>query len=90
MMDEVVLEIKKLTRRFGVFTAVDAVTLSVNAGEILGLLGSNGAGKTTMLSLIVGLRVPTACREKQPAHPVVGPQPVPMQRRVPPPMWAHR
>ena len=43
-MAEVVLEIKNLTRRFGTFTAVDALTLSVNAGEVFGLLGSNGAG----------------------------------------------
>jgi ABC-type uncharacterized transport system ATPase subunit len=43
-MVEVVLEIKNLTRRFGTFTAVDALTLSVNAGEVFGLLGSNGAG----------------------------------------------
>jgi ABC-2 type transport system ATP-binding protein len=48
-MSDVVLEIKNLTRRFGAFTAVDALTLSVNAGEVFGLLGSNGAGKTTDL-----------------------------------------
>ena len=46
-MSDIVLEIKALTRRFGAFTAVDALTLSVNAGEVFGLLGSNGAGKTT-------------------------------------------
>jgi ABC-type polysaccharide/polyol phosphate transport system ATPase subunit len=44
IMSDVVLEIKNLTRRFGAFTAVDAFTLSVNAGEVFGLLGSNGAG----------------------------------------------
>ena len=43
-MSEIVLEIKGLTRRFGSFTAVDALTLSVKAGEVFGLLGSNGAG----------------------------------------------
>jgi ABC-2 type transport system ATP-binding protein len=46
-MSNVVLEIKALTRRFGAFTAVDALTLSVYSGEVFGLLGSNGAGKTT-------------------------------------------
>lgn len=40
IMSDVVLEIKDLTRRFGAFTAVDALTLSVNAGEVFGLLGS--------------------------------------------------
>ena len=44
MPAHIVLEIKNLTRRFGAFTAVDALTLSVNAGEVFGLLGSNGAG----------------------------------------------
>jgi len=48
-MSEVVLEIKALTRQFGSFTVVDALTLSVNAGEVFGLLGSNGAGKTTKI-----------------------------------------
>ncbi len=54
-MVEVVLEIKNLTRRFGNFTAVDALTLSVNAGEIFGLLGSNGAGKTTTIKMLTTL-----------------------------------
>jgi hypothetical protein len=40
IMSDVVLEITNLTRRFGAFTAVDALTLSVNAGEVFGLLGS--------------------------------------------------
>src|ERR1035437_4557527 len=46
IMSDFVLKIKTLPRRFGAFTAVDALTLSVNAGEVFGLLGSNGAGKT--------------------------------------------
>jgi ABC-type multidrug transport system ATPase subunit len=45
-MGDIVLEITALTRHFGAFTAVDALTLSVNAGEVFGLHGSNGAGKT--------------------------------------------
>jgi ABC-2 type transport system ATP-binding protein len=59
-MAEVVLEIKNLTRRFGTFTAVDALTLSVNAGEVFGLLGSNGAGKTTTIKMLTTLLPPTA------------------------------
>ncbi|TYQ25239.1 ATP-binding cassette domain-containing protein [Pseudanabaena sp. UWO310] len=54
-MNNVVLEIKKLTRCFGTFTAVDALTLSVNTGEIFGLLGSNGAGKTTAIKMLTTL-----------------------------------
>ena len=56
-MSDVVLEIKNLTRRFGAFTAVDDLTLSVNAGEVFGLLGSNSAGKTTTILVCTGARL---------------------------------
>src|ERR1700684_1818491 len=55
-----ILEIKALTRRFGEQTAVDALTLSVEAGEIFGLLGPNGAGKTTTLKMLTTLLPPTS------------------------------
>lgn len=45
----------RVTRRFGSFTAVDAVSLSVSPGEIVGLLGANGAGKTTLIRMMLGL-----------------------------------
>ena len=51
-MSNVVLETQDLTRRFGALTAVDALTLSVDAGEIFGLFGSNGAGKTTAIKML--------------------------------------
>ena len=59
-MIDFVLDIKDLTRRFGAFTAVDAVSLSVNAGEVFGLLGSNGAGKTTTIKMLTTLLPPTS------------------------------
>ena len=59
-MSDVVLEIKNLTRRFGAFTAVDALSLSINAGEVFGLLGSNGAGKTTTIKMLTTLLPPTS------------------------------
>jgi ABC-2 type transport system ATP-binding protein len=59
-MSEIVLETRALTRRFGAFTAVDALTLSVNAGEIFGLLGSNGAGKTTTIKMLTTLLPPSS------------------------------
>ena len=59
-MSDAVLEIKALTRRFGTFTAVDALTLSVNAGEVFGLLGSNGAGKTTTIKMLTTLLPPSS------------------------------
>jgi ABC-2 type transport system ATP-binding protein len=55
-----VLELKALTRRFGAFTAVDALDLSVRTGEIFGLLGSNGAGKTTTIKMLTTLLPPSA------------------------------
>jgi ABC-2 type transport system ATP-binding protein len=48
-----------LTRRFGAFTAVDAVTFDVHEGEIFGFLGPNGAGKTTTIKMLTGLLAPT-------------------------------
>ena len=48
-----------LTRRFGAFTAVDAVTFDVREGEIFGFLGPNGAGKTTTIKMLTGLLAPT-------------------------------
>ena len=58
--NNLVLEIKGLTRRFGAFTAVDSLTLSVNAGEVFGLLGSNGAGKTTTIKMLTTLLPPSS------------------------------
>jgi ABC-2 type transport system ATP-binding protein len=49
-----------LTREFGSFRAVDNVTLKVGYGEIYGLLGANGAGKTTIIKMLCGLLAPTS------------------------------
>lgn len=53
---------EKLTRRFGDFTAVDAITLEVGRGEVFGFLGANGAGKTTAIRMLCGLLAPTSGR----------------------------
>ncbi len=55
-----VLETQGLTRRFGPLTAVDALTLSIEAGEVFALLGSNGAGKTVTLKMLTTLLRPSA------------------------------
>jgi ABC-2 type transport system ATP-binding protein len=55
-----ILETDKLTRRFGGNTAVDALTISVQAGEVFGLLGPNGAGKTTSIKMLTTLMRPTS------------------------------
>jgi len=46
------IDIKKLTKKFGEFTAVDGIDLDVKKGEIFGLLGPNGAGKTTTIKML--------------------------------------
>jgi ABC-2 type transport system ATP-binding protein len=46
------IEVKNLTKKFGEFTAVDALTFSVAEGEVFGLLGPNGAGKTTTIRML--------------------------------------
>ena len=53
------VEIRDLTKRFGAFTAVDGISLSVAEGEIFGFLGANGAGKSTTIRMICGLLAPT-------------------------------
>ena len=54
------IEINGLTKKFGAFTAVDNVSLSVEGGEIFGFLGPNGSGKSTIIRMLCGLIAPTA------------------------------
>jgi len=56
----VVIEVDHLVKRFGAFTSVDDLSLSVRQGEVFGLLGSNGAGKTTAIRVLCGLLAPTS------------------------------
>lgn len=51
-----IIEIKNLTKKYGAFTAVDAINFSVETTEVFGILGPNGAGKTTTLEMIEGLK----------------------------------
>jgi len=56
------IAVESLVKKYGAFTAVDGVSLSVPPGEIHGFLGPNGAGKTTTIRMIAGLLKPTAGR----------------------------
>ena len=53
------LECRSLTKRYGNFTALDHIDLTLERGKIIGLLGPNGSGKTTFIKLINGLLTPT-------------------------------
>ncbi len=59
-MPEHAIEVKALTKRFGDFTAVDAVSFDVDRGRIFGFLGANGAGKSTTIRMLCGLLDPTS------------------------------
>ncbi|MDB6155571.1 MAG: transporter ATP-binding protein, partial [Chthoniobacteraceae bacterium] len=54
------ISIRGLTKRFGSQLAVDALTLEIPAGEIVGFLGPNGAGKSTTLKMLTGMLAPTS------------------------------
>jgi ABC-2 type transport system ATP-binding protein len=60
MKRDVILSVKDLTKRFGTFVAVDAISFEVFRGEIFGFIGANGAGKTTAMRMITGLLQPTS------------------------------
>lgn len=54
-MDDNAVVLENLTRKFGGFTAVDGISLSVRRGEIFGFLGANGAGKSTTIRMLCGI-----------------------------------
>ncbi len=54
------IQVEHLTRRYGDFTAVDDVSFSIGRGEVVGLLGHNGAGKTTIMKMLTGFLEPSA------------------------------
>jgi ABC-2 type transport system ATP-binding protein len=62
MAGEVVIRAERLTKRYGANLAVDHIDLEVGAGEIVGILGPNGSGKTTTILMLLGLTEPTGGR----------------------------
>jgi len=62
-MEKVIIA-DKLTKKFGDFTAVNAISFEVYKGEIFGFLGANGAGKTTAMRILSGLSYPSSGKAK--------------------------
>ena len=56
------IRVRALTRTYGDLTAVDQVSFEIGTGEIVGLLGHNGAGKTTIMKMLTGYLEPTGGR----------------------------
>ncbi len=65
------IEVRDLTKRFGDFTAVDAISFDVPRGEIFGFLGPNGSGKTTTIRMLCGTIAPTSGGATVLGHDVV-------------------
>jgi ABC-2 type transport system ATP-binding protein len=65
------IEVEKLTKRFGDFTAVNEVSFNVAEGEIFGLLGPNGAGKTTLIRMLTTLTPPSSGTARVGGHDIV-------------------
>ena len=59
-MGNIVVETRNLTRKFGDFTAVDNITMSIEEGSVYGFLGPNGSGKSTTIRMLCGLLAPTS------------------------------
>lgn len=60
MVDVPILELHNITKRFGALTALQDLSFHIGEGEVIGLLGDNGAGKSTTVNLISGIHKPTS------------------------------
>ena len=81
--DAVAVRADRLTKKFGEFVAVDAVSFEVRAGEVVGYLGPNGSGKTTTIRMLLGLLTPTSGEANVLGYDVrIGGQPDPAARRL--------
>ena len=58
-VDDAIIRVQHVTKRFDRFTAVDDVSLDIRRGEVFGLIGHNGAGKSTLFKMMLGLLAPT-------------------------------
>lgn len=70
MTDDLAIQARGLTRRFGAFTAVDRISFEARRGEVFGFLGANGAGKTTAIRMLTGLLAPSGGEATVAGHDV--------------------
>src|SRR5881296_3633499 len=70
-MSEPMIQVDRLTKRFGTFTAVDHVSFSVGKGSIFGFLGPNGSGKTTVIRMLCGILEPSDGTGRIGGHDIV-------------------
>ena len=75
------IDAEELTRRYGETLAVDSVSFSIGGGEIVGLLGHNGAGKTTIMKMLTGYLEPSAGRVRVDGYDVAD-EPEAVQQRL--------
>jgi ABC-2 type transport system ATP-binding protein len=78
---DAVVQTSALTRKFGALTAVDQVTLTINRGEIFGLIGPNGSGKSTLIKMLTTLLPPTSGSATVAGYDIVG-QPAEVRRHI--------
>src|SRR5438067_13132566 len=70
-MNEPMIEVEGLTKRFGTLTAVDHVSFSVAKGSIFGFLGPNGSGKSTVIRMLCGILEPSDGTARIGGHDIV-------------------
>jgi ABC-2 type transport system ATP-binding protein len=75
------IQVDRLSRRFGSFKAVDGVSFEVGGGEVVGLLGPNGAGKTTTMRMLTTYLTPTSGRAALAGHDVLD-EPLEVRRKL--------
>src|SRR3954468_18479333 len=75
------IQVDRLTKRYGSYKAVNGVSFSVGRGEIVGLLGPNGAGKTTTMRMLTTFLGPTSGRATLAGHDVLD-EPLEVRRKV--------
>jgi ABC-type multidrug transport system ATPase subunit len=76
-----VVQTSSLTRKFGNFTAIDQVTLTINRGEIFGLIGPNGSGKSTLIKMLTTLLPPSSGSATIAGYDIIS-QPAEVRRHI--------